>query len=65
MLESFLGVVNQVWSDGLYGIGITELIVSIVILLRGLLFVVSLLRVFLNGSKSFPIKQNLKPMMLS
>ena len=25
MLDSFLGVVNQVWNDGLYGIGITEL----------------------------------------
>ena len=35
MLDSFLNVVNQVWSDGLYGIGITELIVSIVILFGG------------------------------
>ena len=35
MLDSFLNVVNQVWNDGLYGIGITELIVSIVILLGG------------------------------
>ena len=35
MLDSFLNVVNQVWNDGLYGIGITELIVSIVILFGG------------------------------
>ena len=28
-------MVNQVWNDGLYGIGITELIVSIVILFGG------------------------------
>ena len=37
MLDSFLGVVNQVWNDGLYGIGITELIVSIVILFTGII----------------------------
>ena len=36
MLDSFLGVVSQVWNDGLYGIGITELIVSIVILFSGI-----------------------------
>ena len=35
MLDSFLNVVNQVWDDGLYGIGISELIVSIVILFAG------------------------------
>ena len=37
MLDSFLGVVSQVWNDGLYGIGITELIVSIVILFSGII----------------------------
>ena len=41
MLDSFLGVVNQVWNDGLYGIGITELIVSIVILFSGCLLYTS------------------------
>ena len=37
MLDSFLDVVNQVWNDGLYGIGITELIISIVILFTGII----------------------------
>ena len=37
MLDSFLGVVSQVWNDGLYGIGITELIVSVVILFTGII----------------------------
>ena len=64
MLDSFLGVVNQVWNDGLYGIGITELIVSIVILFTGIIIRgVFIARVCLSGLKSFPIKQNQKPMM--